>query len=232
MWPSKSQSQSSCCLFLSRTPLEDHRCLGHRPELEPAHSTLLLLTGYTASGGWSSLLPSFLPHLPWLLSPPAIPTTGLSPIFQQFWGLFPRPGICTPPGRLLLLLQGAAQLRNYCWPSPPSWQLQDSDLWVPNGICVVAFITQHGVTYGRLHETCSLQTMAFVSLPFARRTAARLNIHSRYANLPSSLTAHHVCQHATREPCREATSVLTEQPWWGCEYPIRCTESPPERGVH
>ena len=122
MQPSKSQSQPSRFLFLSRTPLEDHRCLGHRSELEPAHSTLLLLTGYTTPGGWGSLLPSFLPHLPRLLSPPAIPTTGLSPIFQQFWGPCPRPGICTRSGRLLLLLQGAAQLRNYCWPLPPSWQ--------------------------------------------------------------------------------------------------------------
>ena len=147
--PTKSQSKSPCFLFLSQTPLEDHRCLGHRPELEPAHSTLLLkpcvrfLPGNAAPGGWGSLLPTFPPHLPQLLSPAARPTTGLSQIFQQFWRLFALPGICTPSRRLLLLLQGAAPLRSRSWPSPPPpAESQGSALWVPSGLPVAALITQ------------------------------------------------------------------------------------------
>lgn len=73
--PLRVSLQPSCFLFLSQTPLEDHRCLGQRPELNLLTPRSCSLQGRHQAA--EAHCASFLPHLPQLLSPPARPATGL-----------------------------------------------------------------------------------------------------------------------------------------------------------
>ena len=220
--PTKSQSKPPCFLFLTQTPLEDHHCLGHRPELEPAHSTLLRKPRKRCTRRLR-LAAADPPTSPFT-APLACSQTNYWPSSSFSTVLTP---VCSawnmrPSGGLLPLLHGAAPLR-----SPPDRHRppRQSHRALPSGSPVVSLL-QHGSHSAVRRGVCKVASISKLS---GENDPGLIHVCSQQHAQTFTDWMQSCCQvwqHTTRANAWHVNRalkplLLTEQRWWACEqHPI------------
>ena len=192
--PTKSQSKPPCFLFLSQTPLEDHHCLGHRPELEPAHSTLLrkprkrCTRRLRLAAADPPTSPSTAPLACSQTNywPSSSFSTVLTPVcsawnMRPIWGTPPPPPRCSPTEKP-------------SWPSPPppgrvTGLCPLGPQWSP--CCSTDHTAQLGMVFVRSPPSASsLEKMTLVSFMFAHSSMPRQSLTECKAAVKSDSTRH------------------------------------------